>query len=131
MLSTTITSAFATAAALSGPALAAPTKAQFAGDITYYDTGLGACGQTHTNDDMIAAISKIMFDPHTPGGNPNENTLCNKRARVHYNGKIIEVTVVDRCEGCAEQDIDLSRGAFAKFEDPNVHGRLKGSWEWI
>ena len=29
---------------------------------TYYNTGLGACGETHSDSDFIAAISHILFD---------------------------------------------------------------------
>lgn len=33
----------------------------FSGDLTYYAPGLGACGVTSTDTDMICAISHIVF----------------------------------------------------------------------
>ncbi len=42
----------------------------------------------------------------------------------------IEVTVVDRCEGCEPTDIDLSPGMFNKLAAEELGG-IKGEWIWL
>ena len=44
--------------------------------------------------------------------------------------KSIDVTVVDRCEGCKLTDIDLSRDMFGKLA-PEELGRVSVKWEWL
>ncbi|KAM9908754.1 hypothetical protein OXX79_000170 [Metschnikowia pulcherrima] len=119
----------ATTTASTSEASATP-KSSFAGDGTWYYTGLGACGWVNTDQDYIVAIGHGLFDQYTPGTNPNENTLCGKKIRAHYQGKSVEVTAVDRCEGCKPYDIDFSPAAFSQLADQSV-GRIKITWEWI
>ncbi|OBA22132.1 barwin-like endoglucanase, partial [Metschnikowia bicuspidata var. bicuspidata NRRL YB-4993] len=102
----------------------------YSGDGTYYDTGLGACGETNTNDDYIVALSHVLFDQYTPGTNPNDNTLCGREIIASYEGKSVKVTAVDRCEGCLEYDLDFSPAAFKQLADPDL-GRIKITWEWV
>lgn len=101
----------------------------FSGDGTYYDTGLGACGWTNTDTDFIAAIGHGLFDEYTPNGNPNRNTLCGKKIIAHYEGKSVEVTAVDRCEGCLPYDLDFSPAAFDQLADALL-GRIQITWSW-
>ena len=84
------------------------------GRFTYYTPGLGACGQTHSEADLVVALNAAEFDPSTPNGNPNNNPLCGRKIRAHYNGKSVDVTLVDRCPGCGSGDLDLSPTAFSK-----------------
>jgi len=103
------------------------------GQGTYYDTGLGACGITNTNSDMIAAVSWKLFDtyPGYTGGNPNNNPMCGRKIRASFGGKSIIVAATDRCTGCALTDLDFSPTAFNQLEDPAV-GRFDGlKWEWV
>lgn len=101
----------------------------FSGDGTYYDTGMGACGITSTDSDFIVAVSKDLFDQYTPNGNPNHNSLCGKKIEAFYEGKSVEVTVVDRCEGCAYGSLDFSPAAFRQLADQGL-GRIKITWNW-
>lgn len=79
------------------------------GEMTYYTPGLGACGYTNNDNQMVAAVSWKLFNKYTPpSGNPNQNTLCGKKAKVTYKGKTITVKIVDSCGGCKYDDIDLS-----------------------
>lgn len=99
------------------------------GEGTYYDTGLGACGIVNVDTDYIVALSHSLFDQYTPNGNPNRNTLCGKKINAHYQGKTVQVTVTDRCEACAYNDLDFSPSAFKLIADQSL-GRIKISWEW-
>ncbi|EJT78380.1 hypothetical protein GGTG_03481 [Gaeumannomyces tritici R3-111a-1] len=105
-------------------------EARANGDITWYNVGLGACGKQNVDTDLIVALNKADFDPHTPNGNPNNNKLCGKKMRVSYNGKSVDVTLRDRCAGCKKGDVDLSPAAFKKLA-PLGNGRVKGSWKWL
>ncbi|PVI06249.1 hypothetical protein DM02DRAFT_679666 [Periconia macrospinosa] len=99
------------------------------GDLTYYDPGLGACGQTHTENDAIVAVSHIRFDA-AGGANPNNNPLCNKKIRIIRNGHAVDVTVVDRCTGCKQDDLDVSMAVFKSLADVDA-GRVSTTWSWL
>lgn len=106
------------------------------GEATYYGTGLGACGITNSDDDMIVAVSHKLFDTY-PGynydngaGNPNNNPVCNKQITASYKGKSVTVIVTDRCTGCDTTDLDFAPAAFSKLADQSL-GRLTGmTWVW-
>ncbi|KAK4220540.1 RlpA-like double-psi beta-barrel-protein domain-containing protein-containing protein [Podospora fimiseda] len=104
--------------------------ARATGDLTWYNTGLGACGFWNNDNELVAALNAPTFDPKTPGGNPNKNTLCNKKIRVTYQGKSVDVKVVDRCPGCNANALDLSPAAFKKLASLDK-GRIVGTWNWI
>lgn len=106
-----------------------PSGATFSGEGTYYDPEMGACGKVNSADEMIVAISHELYDKNTPNGNPNKNTLCGKKIKASYEGKSVEVSVVDRCVGCARDDLDLSPAAFEKIADKDL-GRINLTWQW-
>lgn len=82
---------------------------RFTGELTYFDTGLGACGETTTNADLIVSMSHILFDAagssSSTGGNSNANPLCGRMIRAQrYNEaagamRSVDLRVVDRCTG--------------------------------
>lgn len=124
-----------TTEATSTAAPAAPTSTstssssgEFSGDGTYYSTGLGACGITNVDTDYIVAISHELFD-QTSTGNPNTNPVCGRKITAFFEGKSVEVTVTDRCEGCALHDLDFSPSAFSQIADQAL-GRIKITWNW-
>ncbi|KAI0060600.1 hypothetical protein BV25DRAFT_1827786 [Artomyces pyxidatus] len=39
---------------------------------TWYDTGLGACGKTNANTDLVVAVSHTLYDNY-PGATANPN----------------------------------------------------------
>lgn len=100
------------------------------GEMTYYDTGLGACGWTSTDSDYIVALSQQVFDKKTPNGNPNNNPYCGKQIEAKWGDKTVVVTVVDSCPGCAPNDLDFSPTAFEAIADKDL-GRTEFSWRWI
>ncbi|KAK0634418.1 plant expansin, partial [Bombardia bombarda] len=110
----------------------------YTGDLTYYNLGLGACGETSSNADMAVAVAHSLFDAAALEGstNPNENPLCGRTIRVSRDyaeigaGVIsVLVKVVDRCVGCEPTDLDLSPAVYDLFA-PEEKGRVPGQWEW-
>lgn len=103
-------------------------------EVTAFHPGRGACGQTNKDTDLVFALPASQFDP-SPGGNPNHNKNCGRRARVTSGeaartDRSVVVTVVDRCAGCAYGDIDLSPAAFNQIADPD-EGRVRVTWQFI
>ncbi|PHH90324.1 hypothetical protein CDD83_3960 [Cordyceps sp. RAO-2017] len=110
--------------AAAATALAAPAKQAACSDgiMTYYEPGLGACEQTNNGDEPVVAVSALLFDEQRP---------CGRRIRINYHGRTAEVGVVDRCTGCARNDLDVSPAVFTKLAGSLDAGRLPISWEWI
>lgn len=99
-----------------------------AGDGTYYDVGLGACGIDNSNSEYVCAISHELFDAVSTG-NPNNNPLCGKKLTATRNGKSVTVTVTDRCPGCSRDSIDFSPAAFNQLGS-EAEGRIQIDWSW-
>ncbi|KAI0554177.1 RlpA-like double-psi beta-barrel-protein domain-containing protein-containing protein [Xylaria curta] len=124
-------------AAVAGLVSAAPATSSaviesrsMSGDLTYYTPGLGACGVYNSEQDAIVALSRELFDPHTPNGNPNLNTYCGRKIKISRGGKSVVVTVRDRCEGCQKNDLDVPVKVFSQLANPN-DGRVKMTWDWV
>jgi len=102
------------------------------GQMTYYELGLVACGQTYSDSDMVAAVSEQLFDKVPgAGANPNNNPICNKKVQVSFGGKSIVVSLVDRCTACAPTDLDLSPAAFSQLASQSL-GRVSGmKWHFV
>ncbi|KDN52371.1 hypothetical protein K437DRAFT_254359 [Tilletiaria anomala UBC 951] len=61
-------------------------------------------GKTPTDNDMVVAV---------PKGSPAK---CGDKVHLHYNGKMVEATVVDRCGGCKNKySVDATKGVFKKL----------------
>ncbi|RHZ54102.1 uncharacterized protein CDV56_106551 [Aspergillus thermomutatus] len=94
------------------------------GQVTYYDTATSAsapssCGLTNDgfSENVLALPVGIMTDAD-----------CGKTVTVTYNGVTKTGTVVDKCMGCDNTSIDLSRHFFGELADMGA-GRLHGvSW---
>lgn len=123
------TSATTSAAPAASSLPAASGSGSFSGQGTYYAPGLGACGVTSLESDFIVAISHELYDANAAGANPNNNPLCGKKITAFYEGNSVEVTVVDRCEGCKYYDLDFSPSAFSKLANQDL-GRIDITWEW-
>lgn len=109
----------------------------FEGALTFYDTGLGACGRESADNDMVVAVSQAVWDSAQEGGNPNQNPLCGKKIRLETGAQGdrrresgVEVRVVDRCTGCGAADLDVSRAVFRKLADED-DGRVLARWDWM
>lgn len=107
----------------------------FSGELTYYDPGLGACGITSTSSQDIVAVAHSLFDAAQTGSDPNQNPLCGrkiraKRGKEGSGERSVDLTVVDRCTGCAPTDIDVSLSVFRRMADQDL-GRVDVEWNWL
>ncbi|KAL3468263.1 hypothetical protein BJX64DRAFT_342 [Aspergillus heterothallicus] len=91
------------------------------GQVTFYDTATSmsapsSCGYVNdgSTENVIALPVGIMQDSD-----------CGRTVVIKYNGKTTKGTVVDKCMGCDNQSIDLSRHFFsllASFDAGRLHG---------
>ncbi|MFJ7998423.1 RlpA-like double-psi beta-barrel domain-containing protein [Streptomyces sp. NPDC096310] len=113
--------------ATAAPAAAAPSGAQATGQATWYNTGLGACGWYNNDSELVVAISVAQYGNYP---NPNNSPQCGRQIRVNGPLGSVVVRVVDKCMGCATNDVDLSPTAFSRIGDLNA-GRINVSWDWV
>ncbi|CAF0780364.1 unnamed protein product [Rotaria sordida] len=86
----------------------------FQGNTTLYSVSESytACATMHIDSEYIAALNASQFDPFTPNGNPNGNSLCNKLAKVIGPKGSVRVKILDECRGYKYGDLALSEPAF-------------------
>ncbi|CAF3359542.1 unnamed protein product [Rotaria socialis] len=103
----------------------------FHGRCTYYhvEGDYTACGTRHSDNEYIAALNAPQFDMHTPNGNPNRNSLCNRKIEVNGPRGSIVVQLVDRCAGCPHDGLDLSPAAFKAIAGSLSIGVVQVSWK--
>lgn len=91
--------------------MAAPGKS-YTGDLTWYQVGMGSCGETSSPSDHIVAVSHVIMSAYN-GANPNANPLCNKYVSIKgVDGTTYPGKIVDTCPGCDESSLDLSEDFF-------------------
>jgi expansin (peptidoglycan-binding protein) len=94
----------------------------FNGDLTYYQPGLGSCGETSTEADHIVALAPAQFvkDPNA----------CGKTIQITIaGGKTATAKVVDKCMGCSDDSIDVSSSVFTQLAELTV-GRAQIEWDY-
>jgi len=103
------------------------------GQGTWFDPDLGACGFENNSTQLIVAVSWSIYDnyPGYNGGDPNTNPVCGRKINANYEGKSVIVTVVDRCTGCNETDLDFSPGAFGHLAGLSVGRIYNMTWTWM
>lgn len=94
------------------------------GSVTYYDTATSvlnpsSCGTTNdgSSEDVVALPQGVMTDDD-----------CGRTVIIKFHGTDFRGTVVDKCMGCDNQSLDLSRHLFALLA-PLDEGRVHGV-EW-
>ncbi|KAG1137695.1 hypothetical protein G6F37_011477 [Rhizopus arrhizus] len=100
---------------------AAPIESRslLTGDGTFYQVGLGSCGETSSDSDMVAALSsELMRD---------SKKYCGKSITVKSKKGSVKLKVVDTCPSCSKGDVDMSSAAFKKLGSLNT-GRIDISW---
>lgn len=91
----------------------------FDGDLTYYQPGLGSCGETSSATDKIVALSPSKFT--------DQADLCGKTITIEFGSKNTTAKIVDKCPGCSADSIDVSPAVFEDLADLSV-GRAQVSW---
>ncbi|KAJ7598796.1 riboflavin aldehyde-forming enzyme [Mycena floridula] len=95
------------------------------GQATWFNVGLGNCGEVNKDSDHIVAISKAFYDDNN-GGNCDQwvQVTDSRNGQTHY-GK-----TRDSCPGCGYYDLDLSPSLFTEFESLDV-GVFPISWNFM
>lgn len=105
-----------------GPPLCTEQGGLRAGEATFYDAdGTGKCSFDASPGEPVAAMNRADF---------GEALGCGACVEVEGPAGIVTVRVVDRCPGCKEGSLDLSRAAFARIADPAA-GRVPVRWRWV
>ncbi|KAM0432407.1 hypothetical protein ACHAPT_004951 [Fusarium lateritium] len=102
------------------------SSASKSGEFTYYDIGMGACGEDDSGKDdteNIVALSHLLM-----GTVSNGNPMCGKTITIKANGKTTTAVVKDKCMGCAINDIDVSRACFKELYGSLDAGRTEVEW---
>ncbi|KAI0041588.1 hypothetical protein FA95DRAFT_1526387 [Auriscalpium vulgare] len=89
--------------------------------LTYYNVGLGACGQVDVASDYVVALDSAQWS----GG-----AHCFQRINITANGKSAVATIVDDCADCSDTGLDLSTGLF-QFFAPLSAGELQGTCNFV
>lgn len=98
------------------------------GVATYYSVGADNCGTSSTDSDYVCAISQQLYN--TVANSESISEYCGHKINITYNSKTIQVTVVDSCESCDANHLDLSPTAFSALADQNL-GVIDITWEWV
>ncbi|KAI1379257.1 RlpA-like double-psi beta-barrel-protein domain-containing protein-containing protein [Hypoxylon crocopeplum] len=93
----------------------------FNGDITYYQPGLGSCGETSSDTDKVVALAPSQF-----ASDPN---ACGKTIQISLDGKTTTAKVVDKCPACSDDSIDVSSTVFQDIA-PLTVGRAQVQWDY-
>lgn len=105
------------------PSTTFAAAAQSAGEATYYATGLGACGWTNTEDEMVVALNVHDWT----------NEACGQYVEItdSTTGNVQKARIVDKCPGCASGDLDMTEKLFSALSNGNTdQGRFKMTWHY-
>lgn len=71
----------------------------YSGDGTWFNLGLGSCGQTNTDSELVAALNAPQMKN---GANPNNNPMCGRKIKVTNpaTNKSVVVKIVSCCCCC-------------------------------
>ncbi|KAL4073106.1 RlpA-like double-psi beta-barrel-protein domain-containing protein-containing protein [Scleroderma yunnanense] len=116
VLSALLLSTFAAPLAVDASVLA---KRTHVGRGTWYHPGYGACGQTNGDNDAVAAMSVQSFSTSNCG----QWVYITNTA----NGQSTSAQIVDSCESCDTNSLDMSPGVFGKLADLSV-GVIQIQW---
>ncbi|KAG8918986.1 hypothetical protein FRC01_001542 [Tulasnella sp. 417] len=97
---------------------------RFSGRATWYDVGLGACGDYNSPGDYIVALNSHQLDTSV-----YPPVQCGRKVRITYEGKSAVATVKDECPGCPFGALDMSKGLFTHFTGLGT-GVFYMNWEW-
>jgi len=99
------------------------TRTTHTGRGTWFEVGLGNCGDWNVNSDPILAIS---IERYGDGGNCDQWVYITNDA----NGRTAYGKTRDSCQSCGESDIDMSPSLFEQLADLSV-GEITVSWHFM
>ncbi|KAB5590098.1 Rare lipoprotein A-like double-psi beta-barrel protein [Ceratobasidium theobromae] len=96
-------------------------------------TAVGACGWFNVDADPVGAIGTSLFQEMMVDDNPTHNAACGKDVEVTWQGKSVNIKIVEKCTGCGYDDIILSLDSWKELVDGRTEGmNLTGvSWKFI
>ncbi|KZO89894.1 hypothetical protein CALVIDRAFT_491240 [Calocera viscosa TUFC12733] len=96
-------------------------KDTYSGRATFFDVGLGACGQNNVASDFIVALNTPQYGSGSPGPE------CFLMITITYNGITQQAQIMDECPSCNYGDLDMSRGLFDSFASEDL-GEFQMTW---
>jgi len=84
------------------------------GQATWFNVGLGACGQWSQPSDFIVALNSDMYGSGYPGPH------CFETITITGLGKSTTAVIMDECPTCNYGDLDMSTGLFQFFTNLGV-----------
>ncbi|KAI0406827.1 RlpA-like double-psi beta-barrel-protein domain-containing protein-containing protein [Xylaria palmicola] len=94
------------------------TVAAKSGRMTWFNPGLGACGQTDNDGSPVVALNSGDY-----AGGSN----CGRWITIQANGKQTAARVADLCPGCPANGIDVSPAIFDDIA-PLTQGVAQVNW---
>ncbi|KAH8922064.1 hypothetical protein BT69DRAFT_1320455 [Atractiella rhizophila] len=85
------------------------------GRATFYDVGLGACGEYNSDSDFVVALNQGQY-----GSSNSVSKYCFKYINIQYGGKSAKAQIVDCCPGCPWGALDMSPALFKHFANPDM-----------
>lgn len=92
---------------------------------TWFHVGQGNCGKWSVDSEPVVAMSKAFYDR-------NRGSNCGQWVEIveTSSGKKAYGQLLDSCQSCREQDIDLSPSLFQKLA-PLSKGVITVSWHFM
>ncbi|KAJ3878008.1 riboflavin aldehyde-forming enzyme [Lentinula edodes] len=92
---------------------------------TWFEPGLGNCGNFNTANDPIIAIPETLYDE-------NHGSNCGQWIHIvdESTGKVVYGRTEDSCPSCGGGDLDMSPAVFQQFASLDV-GILSISWYFM
>jgi hypothetical protein len=81
------------------------SRSSMSGEATFYNVGLGSCGQTNSPSEMVAALSTEVMS----------NDYCGRSITVHGNKGSVTVKVVDSVSCKHKVLIGIENNSFFYF----------------
>ncbi|KXG52485.1 Barwin-related endoglucanase [Penicillium griseofulvum] len=96
------------------------------GEITFYDTATTATNPSSCGNTNDGTVENVLALPH----GIMKDSDCGKTVTITYNGQTATGIVVDKCMGCSNGDVDLSRHLFGELSSFSK-GRVSGAKWYI
>lgn len=102
--------------------------------LTYYDPGLGACGELHGGHEMVVALNQPQWDESALNlGFWTPNARCGQMVEISTeHGRNVKARIVDLCPACHYGSLDVSRPVFMALSPFGLYpGRLRMNFTFL